>query len=61
MESPVRYRGTWRSWFACIVAGTDGIDDLGIIVNEVLAHTDMPLTDSIELHNTTAVDVDLSG
>ena len=36
-------------------------EDNSIIVNEVLAHTDLPLVDSIELHNTTGSAVDISG
>ncbi|MCB0033499.1 MAG: lamin tail domain-containing protein, partial [Anaerolineales bacterium] len=45
--------------------GTPGRDGLGpdnrIVVNEVLAHTDPPLKDSIELFNTTAGTIDISG
>ncbi len=33
----------------------------GVIVNEVLTHTDYPLVDSIELHNPTAEYVDIGG
>ena len=38
-------------------------EPLGVVINEVLAHTDPPLTlsDSIELMNTTANSVDISG
>ncbi|MFO1491749.1 MAG: lamin tail domain-containing protein [Kiritimatiellia bacterium] len=32
-----------------------------VVVNEVLTHTDPPLSDSVELHNTDAVPVDISG
>jgi hypothetical protein len=32
-----------------------------VLVNEVLAHTDPPLTDSIELHNPTSTNVDVGG
>jgi len=34
---------------------------LGIVVNEVLTHTDYPQVDAIELHNTTRAAVDLGG
>src|SRR2546428_8269820 len=33
----------------------------GILVNEVLSHTDLPDLDGIELYNPTTNDVDLSG
>ncbi len=32
-----------------------------VVVSEVLSHTDLPLEDAIELRNTTAVPIDLSG
>ncbi len=32
-----------------------------VVVNEVLTHTDPPLSDSVELHNTDSVPVDISG
>ncbi|MDP6636788.1 MAG: CotH kinase family protein, partial [Phycisphaerae bacterium] len=34
---------------------------IGVIINEVLSHTDLPDVDSIELYNTTGETVDLSG
>ena len=34
---------------------------IGVAINEVLTHTDPPLEDAIELHNTTASPVDVSG
>ncbi len=37
------------------------VDPIGIKINEVLAHTDAPLLDSIELHNTTSQPIDVSG
>jgi len=54
--------GNWRSSVA--YGGTPaaaGLDEIGVVVNEVLAHTDMPLVDGIELHNTTAADIDIAG
>jgi hypothetical protein len=43
--------------------GSDSVAPLGIVINEVLAHTDPPLTlpDSIEIHNTTAMAIDIGG
>lgn len=42
--------------------GRDGLDsDNRIVFNEVLAHTDLPDVDTIELLNTTAIDIDISG
>ena len=53
----------WRSSFTFHGSpGTAGPDNYGpILVNEVLAHTDLPLRDSIELVNPTAAPVDVSG
>jgi hypothetical protein len=33
----------------------------GIVVNEILSHTDLPFEDAIELHNLTAAAIDVSG
>ncbi len=43
--------------------GTAGAGTVGIVINEVLSHTDAPIvaTDSIELFNTTNDDIDISG
>jgi hypothetical protein len=43
--------------------GRDGSDPVGVVINEVLAHTDPPLTesDSIEIHNPTDMPMDISG
>ena len=53
----------WRS--SSEYGGTPGGDGLGpdnrIVINEVLTHTDPPLTDSIELLNTTDQAQDISG
>ncbi|HUT14585.1 MAG TPA: lamin tail domain-containing protein [Thermoguttaceae bacterium] len=35
--------------------------DLGVVVNEVLTHTDCPQVDAIELHNTTQAAVEIGG
>ncbi|NQU26585.1 MAG: tandem-95 repeat protein [Candidatus Nealsonbacteria bacterium] len=53
---------TWRSSIA--YGGTPGADPQphqGIVINEVLSHTDWPMSDSIELHNTTDQPVDVGG
>ena len=53
------------AWSASvIVGGTPGesrVEPIGVVVNEILAHTDLPLSDSIELYNTTVSSVDISG
>ncbi|MGB7328828.1 MAG: lamin tail domain-containing protein, partial [Rubripirellula sp.] len=52
----------WRASVA--VGGTPGFAPLppsGVVINEILAHTDAPLVDSVELHNPTAAAIDISG
>ncbi|MFT5527641.1 MAG: hypothetical protein ACI9HK_005625, partial [Pirellulaceae bacterium] len=39
--------------------GTGPIID--VVINEVLSHTDLPVSDTIELYNTTGADIDISG
>jgi len=42
--------------------GSQGTGPLGdVLINEVLTHTDIPLTDAIELYNTTGAPIDLGG
>ena len=43
--------------------GDPGAGPIGVVISEVLSHTDPPLTlsDSIELHNTTGSDIDIGG
>jgi hypothetical protein len=56
---------TWRA--SSRVHGSPGADDpepgygLGVVINEVLAHSDPPFEDAIELHNTGTNAVDISG
>ncbi|MEZ5305215.1 MAG: lamin tail domain-containing protein [Verrucomicrobiales bacterium] len=55
-----------RSWRASAeFGGSPGVDGAGagsgVVVNEVLAHTDLPQKDSIELLNTSGSPVDVSG
>jgi len=52
-RSSYEYNGTPGS------AGAGPSDD--VVVNEVLTNTALPQLDAIELHNTTAADIDLSG
>ncbi len=51
----------WRA--SSEYSGSPGAAGLGpdgrIVINEVLSHTDLPLTDSIELHNTTNSVIDI--
>ncbi len=54
----------WRA--SALVGGSPGADDPAqniapIIVNEILAHTDPPLKDSIELYNPTGTNVNVGG
>ncbi|MCA9212788.1 MAG: lamin tail domain-containing protein [Planctomycetales bacterium] len=41
--------------------GSSRIEPIGVVVNEVLSHTDLPQVDSIELYNTTNTAIDISG
>jgi len=53
----------WRS--SSEYAGTPGSPGSGplgdVVINEVLSHTDPPLTDTIELHNTAGAVINVSG
>ncbi|MDP7289254.1 MAG: CotH kinase family protein, partial [Phycisphaerae bacterium] len=55
--------GDSDNWLSSIAyGGTPGaapVGSLGIVVNEVLTHTDLPSVDSIELYNTTGQTVDI--
>ena len=72
LRNPLGRRASWddrESWYpSAIAGGSPGIVDplpewpLGsVVVNELLAHTDGGVEDWIELHNTTASDIDISG
>jgi len=59
-------RNSWRG--SAYVGGSPGADDSGIIpnpgaivINEVLAHSHSAASDWIELYNTTANPIDISG
>jgi VCBS repeat-containing protein len=53
----------WRA--STTIQGTPGAEDIvpitGVVINEVLAHTDVPHVDAIELFNRGATAVDISG
>ena len=52
----------WRA--SAVYGGTPGAgpqDPLGVVVNEVLTHTDLPAVDAIELLNTTGEAIDIAG
>jgi hypothetical protein len=55
----------WRE--STNINGSPGATDpappysVGVVVNEVLAHTDTPLEDAIELYNTTGTNIDIGG
>jgi len=52
-------------WHSSIAFGgspaADAAQSTGVVINELLTHTDAPWTDAIELHNTTAQPVDIGG
>ncbi|MEM6472604.1 MAG: lamin tail domain-containing protein, partial [Planctomycetota bacterium] len=53
---------SWRS--SGTIDGTPGAADPGlpgVVITEILAHTDAPLVDAIELHNPTAQTIDIGG
>ena len=58
-----------RAWSASrVVGGSPGADEPpgpdpedGLVINEILAHTDLPEVDTIELHNRSTVARDISG
>ena len=64
---PSNQQSKWYSWRSSTeyggTPGTAGAGSVGIVINEVLAHTDPPvqLTDSIELHNTTNALINIGG
>ena len=63
--TPEAELGKYYSWRASTeLGGTPGFasaQPLGVVVNEVLAHTDAPRSDSIELFNPTASAINISG
>ena len=65
VNTPVDALGKYYSWrSSTLLGGTPGeasIDRAGVVVNEVLAHTDAPQSDSIELFNTTSASINVGG
>ncbi len=51
-QSSIRFGGT---------PGAEPAAATGVVINEVLTHTDFPLVDAIELHNTNDAPVDVGG
>lgn len=52
----------WRA--SSFIYGSPGEDDpppVGVVINEILAHSDLPFEDAIELHNPTNTTVDIGG
>ncbi len=64
-STPAKELGKYYSWRASTeLGGTPGaasVDPSGVVINEVLAHTDAPQSDSIELYNPTASAIDIGG
>jgi hypothetical protein len=64
-ETPVERLGKWYSWRASTefggTPGAAGAGANGVVINEVLTHSNSPQTDAIELHNTTSHAVNIGG
>ena len=64
-NTPVDELGKYYSWRSSTVLGgtpgTAAVDRVGVVVNEVLAHSDGSQLDSIELFNTTDSAIDVGG
>jgi hypothetical protein len=64
---PQAQQSKWYSWRSSRenggTPGTAGAGAVGVVINEVLAHTDPPVVakDSIELHNNTAAPINVGG
>ena len=65
VNTPVDELGKYYNWTSSTVfGGTPGeasVVRTGVVVNEVLAHTDAPQSDSIELFNTTGTSINVGG
>ena len=65
VNTPVDELGKYYSWrSSTLLGGTPGdapFDRAGVVVNEILAHTDAPQSDSIELFNTTSAPISVGG
>ena len=64
-DTPTEELGKYYSWRASTeIGGTPGeasAQSLGVVINEVLAHTDAPQSDAIELFNTTGSTINIGG
>ena len=64
-NTPIDELGKYNSWrSSTLLGGTPGeasLDRAGVVVNEVLAHTDATLSDSIELFNPTSNEISVGG
>jgi hypothetical protein len=58
MDKYYRWRGSTEFGGS---PGGSGDDPIGVVINEILSHTDPPLLDSIELFNPTDSTIDISG
>ena len=65
VNTPVDELGKYYSWrSSTLLGGTPGdasVDRTGVVINEVLAHTDAPQSDSIELFNPTSAAISVGG
>ncbi|MDB2685608.1 lamin tail domain-containing protein [Mariniblastus sp.] len=65
INTPVNELGKYYSWSpSLLLGGTPGeasFDRAGVVINEVLAHTDAPQSDSIELYNPTSGSINVGG
>ena len=65
VNTPIDELGKYYSWrSSTVLGGTPGeasVDRSGVVINEVLAHTDAPQSDSIELFNTTGSSINVGG
>ena len=58
-DDPANWQASGRYLGTPGTANVPGYD--GVVINEVLTRTEYPLVDAIELYNTTAADIDISG
>jgi hypothetical protein len=60
--TPEAEYGEAGSWDASVsLNGSPGRNETGVVVNEIMSHTDQPIGDWIELHNTSAAAIDIGG
>lgn len=60
-DSPANWRASATAGGSPGAADPQPGQDAGVVINEVLAHTDPPLQDAIELHNPAPGAIDISG